>query len=113
MRREEKKCDICGFRFKVGPTDKWKGRCGECAPVMRESLTECPICGRRFALKNMSLVSLQVSPGKKGSKKFKIHYCQECVVSVRSRAAKMVEAQKKDFDQAAAEQREHMKYLAG
>lgn len=113
MKREEKKCDICGLKFKVGPTEKWKGRCGECAPKMRNSLTECPTCGRKFSLKNMILVSLQIAPGTEGSKKFKIRYCRECADKVRLRATKMLDAQKKDFDIAAAEQRENMKYLAG
>ncbi len=113
MKQKKKKCDICGQSFSIGPTENWKGRCGECAPKMRECFLTCPICDKRVQIKNAVVITVQISPGKSGSKKFKIYYCSECAMGVRVRSSKLVEFQKKEFDDAVADQREEMKFLTG
>ena len=76
IKEKKKKCDICGLAFVVGPTESWKGRCGECAPIMKESMITCPVCKNMFQLKSMRMASVVISSGKSGTKKYKIHYCR-------------------------------------
>lgn len=106
-------CDICGGRFRVDKKESWKGRCGECAPVMRDAMVTCPGCNRRYQFARMELVSVQVQPGKAGGKKFKIRYCQVCLGKVRARSSKLEEGQEAEFKRAADAQREFMRDIRG
>jgi hypothetical protein len=106
-------CDICGGKFGVNRGEEWRSRCPECSPVMRDSLATCPGCNHKFRRHRMELVSIQVQPGKKGGKKYKVLYCHICLMSVKARSKKLEDQQDKEWNIAKGVQRQWVRDMRG
>ncbi len=90
-------CKICGVDLEQWGPDQ-RGSCPDCKRETRSAMIPCAgRCGRVYQMRFMDVANFVFTPGKKGGKKIKIYYCEECARVARARAVSIHDNQEKAF----------------
>ena len=79
--------------------------------MMREAKIPCAGCGNDYRYARLHLVTSMFTPAKRGGKKIKLRYCDQCLASLSAMFTKQERAQKEAWKDAALDQRAYVKMI--